>query len=558
MPIASAPETEQSGEPAGEATPKGASEVERQDDVSETQKEDTADDTPKADFQPAPESADPVQVPEDSHATGSAKPDRTPSPSPDEKMSIEKTEVPSIPEPSSTSTAEPSRLNTEEFEADTKKRKRRSATPELSTQDVRAKKPRPSENVVHEVAPAQDDDTVMDQRAPEEAEKELDEKVMEIESINGHEKPKHGEAESNAEDNIAQPTADPSSRVTYENKDRYRDALKPASVTPAEAPGDLPEERDVAPALHLATPSLYIRNFMRPLRPDQLQSHLVVLASPPGAEPDPAVISSLFLDSIKTHALVRFASTSAASRARASLHGVVWPPEGNRKALWVDFIPEDDCAKWITEEEDAVAAEKEARAAGRPIPAKKFEVVYLPAEDDAGAYTAVFQEVGAGAGGSAFNPPKGPRRTSQYDSGAPAVREVPKETRQNAEQSFKTLDELFSSTVAKPKLYFLPVPDDRAETRRKELELETSRDWTPEERRKGRGIQTSRRDQKARFAFDDEDRIIEAGGDFGPWTDQADFQRGRGGDRGGYRGGYRGRGGRGGGWRSGPERSDRI
>lgn len=488
----------------------------------------------KEDSQPAAEAAEQPQIPTESHATDFARPTETPSPAPDEKLSIEKPELLPIPERSTTTTADASRLNTEELEADTRKRKRRSLTPELSAQEVRAKKPRASEVAVHEVTAVKDEDTVMDQRPPEEAEKELDEKVMEEETVNGHPK----------DEAPADSSKDPENLIEKKEKaPLYRELLKPSSEPPlADAPADTPDDRFISPALHPATPSLYIRNLMRPMRPEPLRAHLVALASPPSTDPDPDIISTLFLDNMKTHALVRFASTTAASRVRASLHGSIWPPEANRKDLWVDFIPDDKCSAWIQEEEDAMVAEKEARAAGRPIPAKKFEVIYP--EDENGSYTAILQEVGAGA--AAFNPPKGPRRTS-HQVQTDAVPGPTQATRQNAEASFKTLDELFNSTTAKPKLYFLPVSDERADARRKDLEDETSRYWTPEEKRKGRGIQMSRLDQKVRFSFDDEDRVVEAGGDFGPWTEQSDFRGGRGGGRGGFRG--RGRGG--GGWRSG-------
>lgn len=521
--------------------------------VPEAQNETGADNSLMKSPQPASETAEQAQIPTDSHATDFARANVTPSPSPDEKPSIEKPELLPIPERSTTTTTDPSRLNTEELEADTRKRKRRSLTPELSAQEVRAKKPRPSEDAVHGIAPVVDEDTVMDQPPPEEALEEPSETQKEISTrVLGEEATKeHQQADSKEPDtdvHIPPPRHSPTPPVRAEiqskKNDRHHDALKTASSTPKNEPEDLPEDdRSVSPALHPATPALYIRNFMRPLRPDQLQTHLVSLASPPGTDPDPKVVVRLYIDNIRTHAFVRFATTTAASRVRASLHDTIWPPEGNRKALWVDFVPDTSCARWIDVEEAGHTAEREARKEGLPIPANKFEVVYLPQEDGS-SYKAVFQEVGAGA--AAFNPPKGPRRGSQQVLPTPTLQDVPQETRQTAEQSFKTLDELFSSTTAKPKLYFLAVSDERADARRQDLKLETSRDWEPEEKRKGRGIQASHLDQKLRFTFDDKDRVVEAGGDFGPWAAPSNFApRGRGGA------GYRGRG-RGGGWRSGP------
>ncbi|KAL2267039.1 hypothetical protein VTJ83DRAFT_4316 [Remersonia thermophila] len=130
-------------------------------------------------------------------------------------------------------------------------------------------------------------------------------------------------------------------------------------------------DRDVSPAQHPATPALYIKNFMRPLRENQLRDYLVDLAALPGAAPDPACIVDFHLDQIRTHALVRFTSTSAASRVRSTLHGTVWPNERNRKELWVDFIPEDKVAEWI---------EQELAEGGRGSSAR-WEVFYEPDEN---------------------------------------------------------------------------------------------------------------------------------------------------------------------------------
>lgn len=418
--------------------------------------------------------------------------DDTPSPAVGEKDSVEKVELLTIPE---RSTAETSRLNTEELEADTKKRKRRSNSPDLPVQDIRAKKSRPSQDPAPEVYLKEDLDVVMEQQKP-------DEDV---------------------------PNEPEFRREKKEKADRYKDLIKPGVKDVAEDPSQ--DDQPVAPALHPATPALYIRNFMRPLRPEPLRAHLVSLASPPSGSPDASIVKSLFLDALKTHALVLFTSMTAASRVRASLHGSIWPPEGNRKELWVDFIPEDRVEEWIKEEEDAITAEKEGRASGHPIPAKRFEVVYDEKAD--GSVNAVFQEAGSNLLASA---PRG--RRASIDArrpSEPVIAAPTKDTRQDIEQSFKTLDQLFSSTTTKPNLYFLPVSDEISEARLKELDNETSRDWAPGEVRKGRGIKF---EPKFKYSFDDQDRIVEIGEDR-----HIDDFRGRGGFRG------RGRGGRGGGWR---------
>ncbi|EDU42721.1 SAP domain containing protein [Pyrenophora tritici-repentis] len=449
--------------------------------------------------------------------------DKTASPAPNEKQSVEKPELLPIPEQS---TAETSRLNSEELEADSKKRKRRSDTPEMGADDIKAKKHRPSQELAPEIYLKEDKDIDIDQRRTN----EVDMAAAVDNNILTH-------------DNHANPgkAASPAGGVELrrekkENSARYKDLVNTgADDTPLEA---LTDDRPTIPAIHPVTPALYIRNFMRPLRPEPLRAHLISLASPPSSSPDPTIIKSLFLDAMKTHALVLFSSTIAASRVRASLHGSIWPPEGNRKELWVDFVPEEHVEAWIKQEEDAIEAEKEARTNGRSSNPKRFEVVYPESSD--GSITAVFQEVGSSA---PFNAPKGPR--ASLDVRRPSIQQysppslppgTTKDVKHDTEAPFKTLHDLFCATVAKPQIFYLPVSDETSELRLKELDAETSRDWAPGEVRKGRGIKNK---IKYKYSFDEDDRIVEVGEDRGPWSE---------GYRGGRRG-FRGRG-RGGGFRA--------
>jgi hypothetical protein len=443
---------------------------------------------------------------------------KTASPAPNEQQSVEMPELLIVPEHSTTET---SRLNTEEVEADSKKRKRRSDTPEMADQEIKAKKHRPSQGSAPEIHLQEDEDTVMEQRRPEED----TETSAEANTHNTN-----GNRSIAAEEDSSVVETD-TRREKKEKAARYKDlVMSSADDTPQEA---LTDDRPTVPALHPVTSALYIRNFMRPLRPEPLRAHLVSLASPPSTSPDPAIVETLFLDSLKSHALVLFSTKTAASRVRASLHGSIWPPEANRKELWVDFVPDEHVRDWITEEEDAVAAEKEARASGRSTNPKRFEVVYPESSD--GSVTAVFQEVGSSA---PANAPRGPRASvdvrmpSRQQAPTPVLPTAPSK---DTEASFKTLHDLFSSTEAKPQLFYLPVSDEISDLRLKELDAETSRDWAPGQTRKGRGIKT---EMKYKYSFDEDDRIVEAG------EDRPDYRGGRGGGgyRGRGRGGYRGRG----------------
>ena len=292
----------------------------------------------------------------------------------------------------------------------------------------------------------------------------------------------------------------------------------PAQVDPIEEVSD----RDIAPSVHPATTAIYIRELMRPLNPKTMKDHLIALASSPDAEPDPSTIKQFFLDNIRTHCLVSFTSTAAASRVRSALHDRTWPNERDRRPLWVDFIPEEKLPEWVDVEQGS--------SGPRAQKSKRWEVYY---EDQDGEIIAHLQEAGLRGQRIASAKPNATAQDLQQTAAASsrqAVKAVPI-ARDDHGRGFKALDDLFQSTKAKPKLYFLAVPQAEVDRRRKLLDA-------------GRG--GGRDDEMRRYSFED-DIIIDKGPEFG--------MRGRRGRRGGARGGgsfessYRGRGDGGGGYR---------
>lgn len=339
------------------------------------------------------------------------------------------------------------------------------------------------------------------------------------------------------------------------------------------------DDRTVAPALHPATRALYIRNFKRPLNPQQLRSHLVSLASPPSSSPNPDILQHFYLDPIRTHCLCLFASVSAASRVRSTLHDSVWPVEKTREALWADFVPDEKVEDWIKEEERAAQTSRMGR---------RWEVIYSDNTD--GAIQAIFQEVGSSNGVPAR------RSSEQYPPARQSVPDAPRDHRgpdveisgihpsrlanlsngsshpptthhaspqrvpppptapsrptapiEPPSKAFLSLDSLFPSTTAKPKLYYKPVSDSLAQQRLKEISTQTSRDYEPTAPRRGR-------EETRRYTFEDGDLLADAGADRdfagGGWGGTGTKPRGEGGFRGGgFRGdsyaGAAGRGGRG-------------
>ncbi|KAL2010381.1 hypothetical protein VTN00DRAFT_6188 [Thermoascus crustaceus] len=313
----------------------------------------------------------------------------------------------------------------------------------------------------------------------------------------------------------------PPSRQDARFKDLFPSANQEQMRRMSPAPDgdmDVDEDRVVEAALHPATSALYIRDFMRPLQPASLKKYLASLASPPGTSPDPDIILDFFIDSIKTHCFVNFSNVSAASRVRSALHGTVWPNERDRKPLWVDFVPEEKLREWIEIEQQS-----ESRGRGGP----RWEVIYDETED---GVKAVLQEARPTNGrGRDMGPdvPRGPRGSfaDRDDQRGSQASGGPRSRQQG--QGFKALDDLFMSTNAKPKLYYLPVPREVAE-RRLDRFAELARHG-PYPRRGG--------DEMRRITFEDTDFFVDKGPEYGGPRGR----RGRGRGGGAWRDNWRGR-----------------
>lgn len=246
------------------------------------------------------------------------------------------------------------------------------------------------------------------------------------------------------------------------------------------------DDRVVSPAVHPATAALYIRNFMRPLHSGHLQDHLNALARPSGSTGTEEMIREFHLDNIRTHCLVRFVNTSAASRVRSNLHNRVWPDERTRRPLWVDFVPEEKLKKWID-------IQLGVTSTGRGQPATRWEIVF---EEDSDGMNAYLQEVGSGppgltgsklkqlqnlprpdataaaaaaAGQGVHGAPSGPR-SRETDPRTAAPQAPPSTKPVDRGRGFQALDDLFRSTAVKPKLYYLPVSKSTADKRLDKLD----------------------------------------------------------------------------------------
>lgn len=300
-----------------------------------------------------------------------------------------------------------------------------------------------------------------------------------------------------------------------------KDARFRALVTPTIPPPTqdiVMHDVEVEPAQHLATAALYIDGLMRPLQPAALRTHLTSLAAPVDTKPDPEVVREFFLDAIKTHCFVKFSDVGTATRVRSNLHGTTWPNERNRKALRVDFIPDEKVTEWIDTEE---------ASKGRAGPPARWEIQYQRNGDE--GVTAVLAEVGMNRPTPSrprepgFNrtPPLGPRGSFSTAHADPKPPSQPG-------QGFKPLDELFESTTTKPKLYYLRVPRAVADKRLDQFDELLKNGPVP--RRGG--------DERRRITFEEDDHFVDIGPEYGPGARPYPQRGGRGG-RGGRPGGNR-------------------
>jgi hypothetical protein len=342
-----------------------------------------------------------------------------------------------------------------------KKRKRRSATPPINTQELAIKKKKYLMDRVHlkedigsssmneqtEVAKTKDD------RVDRKDHAELSPKSADESKQQAEKKRKVGDS----------PSHDPSEK---------RQSIPDAAPSQEDFPTP-------PPALHPATCALYIRNFMRPLQPNTLRQHLLSLAN------DPESIEVLHVDSIRSHAFILFSSQSAAARARSGMHDQVWPKERDRKPLWADYIPEEKIKEWIDVETNADNGPRSGT--------KRWEVVY---EEHNGELTAYLSEQGSQRRVAATVKAE-PTSTNV----APPVREkmetaIPSGSKAApASESFVALDKLFQSTKAKPMLYYMPAKQEIAERRLNTLNQATKRDWSSRDWRE--------HDELRRYTFED-------------------------------------------------------
>jgi len=451
-------------------------------------------------------------------------------------------------EPSAQSSILATPVPMEEIQEDKMKRKRRSLTPPVNEDEMAVKRQKHQESTDQDLSFPEAPVAQIDSLAENE--------VKGTKGVTTKRKEESKERQGALTDEAPQEHTESSKQA----KDvRYRALFQTGTIrTPQTAPiTPTHDSANMSPpedAIHPQTRALYVRNFMRPLQPHNLRKHLVDISAPAGCSSDPGIVEDFHLDQVRSHAFALFASTEAAVRARSALHGRVWPAERDRKALWADFVPNENLKTWINIE---INADGGGRTGGR-----RWEVEYIKKED--GSIEAVLNELGGKQDGRSRpqadllanrdtvplkDIPTGPRSMSTAgpaNRGGTGANNRPIARGPNTDPSFEKLSTLFQQTTAKPKVYHQPVSPEVAEARLEELRAQTSRDWT---------FEKWDDNDLFRFTFEEGDRLVHSGRHntggrvrareaelTGVRNDPQPFRSGdrRGGYRGGYRGGNRG------------------
>ena len=509
--------------------------VEEEESLIEAEPTETATQNAQAsNDEPKPEGAAPKQP-----VPATAQPEPQP-PAEDEKGSQPKPEPLPVPlnpgVPSTAFTPASMQIHPAELAEDHRKRKRRSPSPAPTSQEVALKKAR-----------ANDGTPIVTEREPGTLEK-----VQQATNAAQAKREADGLPNDGSEPTVK--PLEPAEPVSSGPLDAPTASIPPPAPPATEEPAKEDTEpkrnrsisikRSVAPALHPPTSSLFIRNFKRPLHIPTLKEHLVKLARS-RSDPDSEPVKTFYLDSIRTHAFISFTSTSAASRVRAEMHETRFPDEPQREPLFVDYIPEEKVQEWIDQETGG--------GFGRGGNNRRYEVVY---NEGPNGVEARLQDADMSKQRpsipqqrvSVANAPKGPAAGGVHpDRAAFVPREERKLSyperpakRDAGETGFKALDELFSFTAAKPKLYYKPVQpevvDDRLDM------IKGLRVGHPDMGRSGDEGMKRYTFEKYKGREDWVDKGPEFGhGQRGQAILRGDRGRGRGGSRGGRGDSWRGR-----------------
>lgn len=215
---------------------------------------------------------------------------------------------------------------------------------------------------------------------------------------------------------------------------------------------DLPKERVVPPSSKTPTNSLRIDHFLRPFTLKAVQELLGKTGT----------VVSFWMDQIKTHCYVTYASVEEAIETRNAVCNLQWPVNGGR-LLMADFVEPQEVKNRV----DPPPPPPPAAMQPPPQPSPRLNVQKQ-------------QQFPPPPSPAATQPPHpSPRLQIQKQQQLPpppaaaAAREValppPPPPPAKADPPIVTLDDLFRKTRATPRIYYLPLSDEQVAEKMKVL-----------------------------------------------------------------------------------------
>jgi len=282
-------------------------------------------------------------------------------------------------------------------------------------------------------------------------------------------------AKQTSNGSVFAPAAEPTEELDYEEESTTVKTKKPEVYTegvvyvksPERPKPAKPEEdpltedgfvrrREVTPAKNPESVFIHIRNLKRPFTLGSLQNVLKKFG-----EFD--VEKEFWIDSIRSHCFVKYASVEEASKARAALHYIEWPP-GNKTEITADYSNEEEFDHF------------------RGVIKK---VVRTESVDDESSRST----------------------TKQEEAPSPRVREE-KADREKRREEKKSIEQLFRKTKAEPAIYYLPLTEEEAARNQARKAIERRRASPPPKanspvrRRLSRSVSRSRSPDRRRVRRD--------------------------------------------------------
>jgi apoptotic chromatin condensation inducer in the nucleus len=244
-------------------------------------------------------------------------------------------------------------------------------------------------------------------------------------------------------------------------------AIKKASTPAAKPPpeggaggvgGGQKVEGDVPAPSNPASCTIRVDGFVRPL---QLQAAQRLMEEAGGGK---LVAGGFWMDAIKTHCFATFEAQQHAERAREALYNLKWPADRGQGILKADFSERTAM--------DVAQGVKEARAAKAQGAKPATAAVNAAAAAAAASAGAAKSGLHADREGAAevgrkkreLGPSPEAGKRARVEEGTAAAAGAGKQ----AAAPVPSLDDLFRATKTKPKLYYLPVSEEKVAIKRKE------------------------------------------------------------------------------------------